>query len=327
MPTKGGQGGKLPKLETLLSSPLDRETRELVQRVGDGSIITRFDKTPPPSKPTDVVCPHFLELKWATGCPFSCAWCYLQGTLRFRPMKTKPWIKDFGKIEQHVQAFLEQADGEGELLNTGELADSLMYERNGMSFSKFIIPLFQGQDGHRLLFVTKSNNVKNLLEIDHQGKVVVSFSLNAPAVARRYEEAPSVEQRVMAAVKLQQAGYEVRIRIDPMVPTPSWQRDYKGLIDLVFSKLKPSRITLGSLRGLQSTINFARDKEWVRFLEERTNWGLRVNFHLRLEMYRTVLDYLKDEFGYTEVGLCKETLAVWSRLNLDFTQIRCNCIS
>ena len=55
-----------------------------IVKVGDGSIIKLFDRTPVPTKKTDVVCPHFLELKWANGCPFSCAWCYLQGT--FRPL-------------------------------------------------------------------------------------------------------------------------------------------------------------------------------------------------------------------------------------------------
>jgi hypothetical protein len=26
---------------------------------------------------------NILELKWAYGCPFDCAWCYLKGTFRF----------------------------------------------------------------------------------------------------------------------------------------------------------------------------------------------------------------------------------------------------
>ena len=37
--------------------------QSLIQQVGDGSIIKRFDKTPPPNGRYDVICPHFLELK------------------------------------------------------------------------------------------------------------------------------------------------------------------------------------------------------------------------------------------------------------------------
>lgn len=44
---------------------LKGKNTQLVQQVGDGSIIKRFDRTPQPSQPQDVVCPHFLELKWA----------------------------------------------------------------------------------------------------------------------------------------------------------------------------------------------------------------------------------------------------------------------
>lgn len=322
---KARPNARLPLVKTC-SVEANGERRELVQRIGDGSVITRFAKTPPPFKPTDVVCPHFLELKWATGCPFSCAWCYLQGTLRFLPTKTKPYIKPYTKIEEHVRAFLEQADGVPELLNSGELSDSLMYERNGSPFSNFIISLFQGQGKHRVLFVTKSTYISNLLKTEHNGRAVISFSLNAPTVSRLFEKAPPVEKRVEAAAKLSHAGYEVRIRIDPMVPLPGWEQDYRALTDLVFSRFKPSRITIGSLRGLRSTINFSRDRRWVAFLEEPSNWGLKIQSDLRLRMYQAVLDYLSTSYDYHQVGLCKETLAIWNALGMDYRQIKCNCI-
>ena len=51
---------------------IDGKKETLFSQVNDGSIITRFDKTPLPEKATDVVCPHFIELKWAYGCPFDC---------------------------------------------------------------------------------------------------------------------------------------------------------------------------------------------------------------------------------------------------------------
>ncbi|MCJ7578753.1 MAG: three-Cys-motif partner protein TcmP, partial [candidate division Zixibacteria bacterium] len=138
---------------------IDGKTKVLVSRINDGSIITRFDKTPLPEKTTDVICPHFIELKWAYGCPFDCSWCYLKGTFRFRPEGIKPVIKDLEKVKLHVQTFLDEVK-EPEILNTGELADSLMMENGSNAFSKFIIPLFESQNRHKVLFVTKSNNVK-----------------------------------------------------------------------------------------------------------------------------------------------------------------------
>jgi len=306
---------------------LDGSRRTLVKRVGDGSIITRFEKTPIPTRPTDVVCPHFLELKWATGCPFDCAWCYLKGTLRFRPQKSKPYVKDYERIERHVRAFLDNVDGCEEILNTGELADSLMWEKNGNPFSKFILSLFQGQNGHKVLFVTKSKNIEHLLEGDHRSNAIVSFSLNADAVARRFEKsAPTVAERIEAASKLASAGYEVRIRIDPMVPVPNWEDGYKELVDNIFSKFIPSRITLGSLRGLQSTINQASDKAWVEYLSEKSNWGKKVESNTRYSMYHELIEFLKGKYSYTDIALCKETLEIWGKLGMDYRNIKCNCV-
>jgi spore photoproduct lyase len=305
---------------------LDGYKKSAVDRVADSSIIARFDKTPPPTRSTDVICPHFVELKWAYGCPFDCAWCYLKGTFRFHPTKTKPVFKDRQKVETHTRKFLEEVTTP-EILNTGEIADSLMGEGLREPFSKFIIPIFEEQDKHKVLFVTKSDNVKHLLEIKPHNQAIISFSLNADEVAKRWENgAPPVDRRIEAGRKLSQAGYEVRIRIDPIVPVPDWKKQYTNLIDQIFANYTPERITLGSLRGLQTTINGSKDTSWVKFLTEKSNWGKKVDFKTRYEIYATVINLLKDKYDYSNVALCKETLAMWGRLGMDYKKIKCNCV-
>ena len=305
---------------------LDSSKEPLVQQVGDGSIIKRFDKTPLPTGSTNVICPHFLELKWAYGCPFDCAWCYLKGTFRFRPEGTKPVIKDLKKIELHTRRFLGELTTP-EILNTGEIADSLMAEGSSEPFSKFIIPMFEEQNRHKVLFVTKSDNIKHLLEINPHNEAIISFSLNADEVAKRWERgAPSIDRRIEAGRKLSQAGYEVRIRIDPIVPVPDWNTQYINLIDQIFTNFTPSRITLGSLRGLQSTINGSTDKSWLEYLKEGSNWGKKVEFKTRYEMYATIINQLKKNYDYEEIALCKETVAMWAKLGMDYKKIKCNCI-
>ncbi|MBW1692262.1 MAG: three-Cys-motif partner protein TcmP [Deltaproteobacteria bacterium] len=300
--------------------------KDLVKKVNDGSIITRFDKTPLPKNPTDIVCPHFLELKWAYGCPFDCAWCYLKGTFRFRPEGPRPAFKPLEKVKSHVEAFLNEVDTP-EILNTGEISDSLMGENGNSPFSKFIISLFEKQSRHKILFVTKSANIKYLLKIPVSSQVVMSFSLNALPVAEKWEKrAPKVIDRIEASRKVSQSGYENRIRIDPMVPVTNWRKHYMDLIDLVFSSFVPDRITLGSLRGLQSTINGTNDTSWVKYLSEGSNWGKKVDFNARYWMYLTIINYLKEKYNYTKVALCKETKSMWEKLDMDYREIHCNCI-
>ncbi|GAH81112.1 unnamed protein product, partial [marine sediment metagenome] len=166
-----------------------------------------------------------------------------------------------------------------------------------------------------------------LLDVSSKKQVIMSFSLNAETVATKWERrAPSVNRRLEAARKLEEAGYEVRIRIDPIVPIENWQEHYLHLLDEIFSSFKPTRITLGSLRGLQSTINGTKDRSWVHFLKENSNWGKKIDFTTRLKIYKIMLEYLRNNLRYTDVALCKETVAMWEKLGMDWHEIRCNCV-
>jgi len=306
----------------------DRSRKTLIKQVGNGSVIKRFDMTPLPTAPSDIVCPHFLELKWALGCPFDCAWCYLKGSLRYYPRGKSFVPKPYSKIQAHLMRLFRTLPIEPEVLNAGEVADALAGEQLDPPFSKFAIPLFERQSRFKLLLLTKSTVVNNLLEINPHNQVIVSFSLNAEPVAERWEHAPSVKMRIQAAKKVFEAGYETRIRIDPIVPYPGneWKRYYAELIDLIFSEIYPSRITLGSLRGLQSTINEAQDKSWVDYLTEPSKWGKRIPFDLRHEAFATVIDYLKEKHGYDSVALCKEPVLMWDSLGMDWRKCVCNCV-
>ncbi len=316
------------KIERGESRNLKGKLEERVVRVGDGSIICLFNKTPHPKNPNDVICPHFVELKWANGCYFGCAWCYLQGTYRFHPeWKKKPNIKDYEKVELYLRTFLS-TNSKPEILNAGELSDSLLTENTDRPFSSLLSNVFSANHiKHRVLFLTKSNRVENILKLNLQKYLIMSFTLNAEKVSKTWEKgAPSVDKRIEAARKVSEAGYETRIRIDPMMPIKNWERHYANLIDDMFDKFKPERITLGSLRGLQSTINAAKDKSWVVYLKEKSNWGKKINFETRYEMYSALINYLKENYDYANVALCKETKEMWEKLRLNYEEIRCNCV-
>lgn len=305
---------------------LEGSTERRLKRISDASIIKRFELTPFPEEPTDVVCPHFLELKWGYGCPYDCAWCFLKGTLRMLPDRTAPKTKSRKKILRHVLSALVETS-KPELFNTGELCDSLMDERNDNPFSKWIVDIFQQQNRHKVLFVTKSGYVEKLLEIEDHSQAIASFSLNAPTVSKKWEKAPPVSKRIPAASRLADAGWEVRARIDPMVPVPDWKTHYEKLVDQIFTHFTPNRITLGTLRGLQSTLNNIKDDSWTKYLDgENTGWGKKTNDDLREEMYLWVLECIEDYMNLNKVGLCKETLDMFDRLDRDFTKQVCNCI-
>ena len=110
------------------------------------------------------------------------------------------------------------------------------------------------------------------------------------------------------------------------MPIPDWEEHYTSLVDQVFASFTPERITLGSLRGLQSTINGSTDKSWVEYLKENSNWGKKVDFKTRYEIYAAMIKKLKDVYQYEGIALCKETVAMWAKLGMNYREIRCNCV-
>jgi len=311
---------------------LDDSEKTLVDKVSDGSIIRRFDKTPYPVHPRDVVCPHFLELAWSWGCPYDCAWCYLKGTYRFfkdeKTGRILPHVKDWGLIRRVCEAFVYEVR-EPEILNAGELCDSLMGENiKPFPWSVFIQTIFHGSP-HRILHLTKGDNVKNFLEHDWQKNAILSWTVNEPEVSRTWEKlAPDPFRRLDAAKKVSDAGYEVRLRIDPIVPVLDFKQKYRQFIDEIFRRdLQPERITLGTLRGLLSTLAHVKNHSWESFLNKKSGmsgWGYKPSFEVRLEMYQDLLEHLK-QYG-VKVGICKDTLKLWKELGLRFEGMTCNCI-
>ena len=292
-----------------------------VTRPRKSAFIRRFTKTPP-----GVVCPHFYVLAHANGCPYSCAYCYLQLTFRYLDEPTV--FSNRHDLLQEVRQFL--LTEEPSVLSMGELCDALAFDP-ATNLSRDLLPLFAKQDKHKLLLLTKSTNVGNLLEMPERRNIVVSFSVNAPQLAERFERgAPSPHDRLKAARACQQAGYEVRLRIDPVIPVPGWPDLYRPLVDDIMSQLDTQalRLTIGSIRYFRSLPMMARKRgrDARVFDVARTPDGpdgrMRVSPELRLDIYR----WMREQFPpAVSIALCKETEETWRKLGWDFSDPKCNC--
>lgn len=296
------------------------ELEEELKQSYHSGIIYFFRKTPP-----SIVCPHFWELRWAWGCPFNCAYCYLQGT--FRGNK-QPRYKSLTRVLFALQkAFNDRP--KPTIFNSGELADSLM---NPILMEQ-IADKFEEQNKHKLLILTKSTNIKFLLKKPRK-QTIISFSINAPKPASLWEKgAPSPAERIEAAKAVSKVGYEVRIRIDPIFPIENWQSQYGELVDSIFSQLMPERITLGTPRGLRKTLLFSKNLSWAGYLAEDSGWGKKVLNEVRKEIYFFLYNKLCNlGFEKSKISLCKETVMMWGALNinpgsyLNWEKCRCNCV-
>ena len=183
-------------------------------------------------------------LAFANGCPFECQYCYLNLTLRHWPEPTV--FSNTARMYQEIRDWL-YATPKPSVLNAGELSDSLVWDRE-IKFTENLVPLFAGQDRHKLLLLSKSAAISDLLKLPPTPQVITSFTVNAEAVSAKFErKAPAPEKRLAAARALKLRGWPVRLRVDPLIPVPDWEEQYGRLADEI-NEIQPDTLTLGSLR-------------------------------------------------------------------------------
>jgi DNA repair photolyase len=198
---------------------------------------------------------------------------------------------------------------------------------------KQIADLFETQERHKLLLLTKSGNVGWLSQKTRK-QTIASFSINAKEISQKWEnKAPLPQQRIEAAKQLIESGYQVRIRIDPIFPVENWRTYYENLVYSILSTLPsdPERITLGTPRGLSKTLIFAKDRSWekIAFTEnpEYSGWGRKAPIAVRKEIYTFFFDKLQNlGFNKDKIAICKETKTLWQALGIDYTKCNCNCV-
>jgi len=170
---------------------------------------------------------------------------------------------------------------------------------------------------------TKSNCIENLLRLDPRDRVVVSWSVNAAAIMEREEPGTAtLEQRLVAAARVQAAGYMLGFHFDPLIAHDGWEAGYRDTIDTVFRHLDTRRIawvSLGSLRmttGLKAAVR-ARphhatilDSELVPGPDGKE----RVWRGLRIKMYRQMLQWLRDVDARIPLYICMEPAGVWEKV-------------
>ena len=146
--------------------------------------------------------------------------------------------------------------------------------------------------------------------------IIVSFSINSESVSNRYEHlTPASEQRLIAAEELQNKGWRIRIRLDPII----LENGLEGYEDIcrTIAYLKPEQVTIGSLRQYVGLFNFAPNaprQELVRASDGR----MRYPIEARRRTYEQIAEWL----GF-QPSLCKETKQLWGLLGWQFNG--CNC--
>jgi len=277
-------------------------------------------------------CAKFYKLTAYNNCNFWCEYCYLYLTFRTQPVSTH--FINYEKMYDEIIKFDRSKTPKSlRVLNLGELGDPLAVDHI-TGFAKQIIPFMpEHAPRTRLLFLTKSDCVDDILSLDHGGQSIISFSVNTDTVFQQLEHrTASPDSRLIAAAKAQKAGYEIRLRIDPIIFYSTWEKDYIALVDKIFKYVQPARITIGEYRpsnGLASHISSRFPESALLKVNKslvREGKKLRYPKNLRVKMFGTIIDAIKKHKSDIDISLCKEQPEIWKALGLGMKGLSCNCV-
>ena len=188
----------------------------------------------------------------------------------------------------------------------------------------------------RLVILTKSADDENLLDLDHADRTILSWTVNAPEVAQRFERnTPDVSARIEAMRRCAQAGYPVRAVVMPIIPAADWQETYGRFMERLLATVPLSRISLGSIcsypqaqrlmelkLGKQNAISALFDRGPAQSDDGRLRFGRAV----REEIYRYLIGCIRRQRPDLEIGLCLEDEPMFASLDLTGSMGRCNCV-
>ena len=183
--------------------------------------------------------PNFFYNALSLNCIFDCAYCYLQGMYNSANLVCFVNLEDY--FEATDAAIQTRADpGRPLYLCISYDTDLLAFEHVA-PYCRTWIEYCQGRTGDLTIEIrTKSANFAALADLPPQDGVTLAWSLSPAEVCQRYElGAPPLKSRLKAMALAVEAGWSVRLCVDPILPTEGWRDQYMELVEMVFQEIKP----------------------------------------------------------------------------------------
>lgn len=260
-------------------------------------------------------CGYFI-FNLGFGCPFDCAYCYLQQYTNAPGIVIPANIDDFLAEAERLLLRLKRPVR----LGSGEFCDSLALD-SITGYAESLVSFFRSKN---VLFElkTKSACIDGLLSVAGAGNIVISWSLNPQSHIDSEERCvASLAARLEAAKKVEEHGYSLGFHFDPIIYTADWEKRYRATIEQLYKNLKGpfAWISLGTLRSSRMLKPIVEQ----RFPESRIFYGelllgkdkkLRYPYFLKKQIYQTMIEWIRGFDAKTPVYLCMEEETMWKEL-------------
>ncbi|MGC9316574.1 MAG: spore photoproduct lyase family protein [Armatimonadota bacterium] len=264
----------------------------------------------------DKVCRPCWRLHFQNGCVHRCLYCGLGGLL-----VTMVNVEDY--IE-HLDRLISAHPWQETYLLEDD-ADIPCLEPELGCLGR-IIEYFGTLEDRHLIIHTKTWNVDWMLDLEHRGNTIIVWSLAADTQSRRIEPVcGTTEERIEAARRCQEAGYQIRYKFKPIVPVRGWREEASEAIELLFDRTRPDVISLcvfmwHSVEAMTAKLPVELlDPDFLRAAEEA---GLTPDDtraapfpeDVRAQIYEHYFREIRRHDPDVPVSLSTENFQMWKRL-------------
>ena len=219
------------------------------------------------------------------NCIYDCRYCFLQGMYQSAHYLLFVNYEDFA---QEIVSTIQKNPGETSYFYSGYDCDSLALEPLTEFVSEFL-PSFEQQENAILELRTKSTQVRSLLERPVQENCIIAFSFTPETISAQLENrVPPTGKRLDAMRKLQDKGWAVGLRFDPIIYDDNYLEQYSKLFQTVFTSLDISRIHSVSMGVFRLPDPYFRKMQKL-FPEEKL-FGAKLNKQDGMVSYGEVLE-------------------------------------
>jgi DNA repair photolyase len=187
---------------------------------------------------------HNYYFSHMLNCLYDCRYCFLQGMYQ---SANYVLFVNFEDYLHDIQSISKLHEGEMVHFFSGYDCDSLAFEPV-TGFAEQFVPFFEQLPNAWLELRTKSTQIRGLLKQQVNPRCVVAFSLAPEKISTQVEDkAPPLARRLNAMIKLQEQGWPLGLRFDPLIYQQDYQQLYTKLFAEVFSVINPDKLHSVSL--------------------------------------------------------------------------------
>lgn len=279
-------------------------------------------------------CPNYWHFSPYGFCPHGCKYCYLAGT---QGVKFSPTVKIYVNLPEMLGEIdnIARRQAKATAFYLGKLQDALALDPM-TAYSTALVPFFAKHPYARFTLLTKSTNIARLLEAEHRGHTILSWSVNPPEVCEVSEEnVPSVEERLKAMQLVAESGYPVRAVMMPIIPIEGWPEIYTSFTMRLLETVPIQRLTIGGIciyKGARKLMEakMGQDNTISTHVDDSSritgDGRSRYSRELRKHAYSLIIDTAQRLRPDLELALCLEEEAIWHNVGLGERIGHCNCV-